>query len=157
MELNKVYFCDKCMYTTMLKDSSNCPNCDIPMEEIGFVEDSNITTAGEDSKIGTKSVGGSTKPGLCACGEPRASKGLDEHGRRRYRTQCYKCVYKARLHVKATKCKICGISPENTSDLHLDHIDGNRSNNSVNNIQTLCVECHKYKTNKQQDWKKKNV
>jgi 5-methylcytosine-specific restriction endonuclease McrA len=148
MELNKVYFCDKCMYTTMLKDNANCPNCNTPMEEIGFIE---------DGKKGTKGIGGSTKPGLCACGEPRASKGLDEQGRRRYRTQCYKCLYQARLHVKATKCRICGITPKKKSDLHLDHIDGNRSNNSVNNIQTLCVQCHKYKTNKQQDWKKKNV
>jgi hypothetical protein len=147
LEVNKVYFCDKCMQTLIVKGIPICPNCKGPMEEIGFVED----------KVGTKGIGGSTKPGNCGCGNPRASKGLDELGRRRYRTQCYQCVYKARLLVKATRCKICGISPENKSDLHIDHIDGNRSNNSTNNIQTLCVECHKYKTNKQQDWKKKNV
>lgn len=151
MEINKVYFCDKCMYTTMLKEGSNCPNCNIPLEEIGFVEDEDTVSKR------VKNIGGSVQPGLCACGQPRASKGRDSLGRRRYRTQCYKCVYQARLHVKATKCRICGITPENRSDLHLDHIDGNRANNTPNNIQTLCVECHKYKTNKQQDWRKKNA
>lgn len=147
-EINKVYFCEDCMQTMIVKDSPICPNCKGPMEEIGFVE---------DKQLGTKGIGGSTKPGNCACGNPRASKGLDEFGRRRYRTQCYQCVYKARLVKKAETCRICGIKPENKSDLHLDHIDGNRSNNESTNLQTLCVDCHKYKTNKQKDWRKKNV
>lgn len=145
MELNKVLWCKQCGYITMIPESADCPNCNTTMEEIGFVED----------KVGTKGVGGSVKQGTCACGNPRASKGLDEHGRRRYRTQCYKCLYQARLVTKDTACKICGIAPEKSSDLHLDHIDGNRSNNSSKNLQTLCVDCHKYKTNKQKDWKKK--
>lgn len=145
MELNKFLWCNECGEITMLSENNKCPSCDNEMIDIGFVEGNT-----------KKSVGGSVKPGLCSCGEPRASKGLDEYGRRRYRTQCYQCVYKARLVAKAERCNICGIKPDNESELHKDHIDGNRSNNSTTNIQTLCVECHKYKTNKQQDWKKKN-
>ena len=147
MELNKVLWCEQCGYTTLIPERANCPNCNIPMEEIGFVED--------EVKTSTKDIGGSVKEGACRCGNPRASKGIDAQGRRRYRTQCYKCLYQARKIPKADNCKICGISPEKKSDLHLDHIDGNRSNNSNKNLQTLCVDCHKYKTNKQKDWKKK--
>ena len=144
MEINKVLWCNDCGLAVLESKDGNCSNCGKPMTDIGFVED----------KAGYKGIGGSVKQGSCACGRPRASKGIDEHGRTRYRTQCYKCLYAARKIVKATKCKICGIKPENKGDLHKDHIDG--SNNSINNIQTLCAECHKYKTKRQQDWKKKN-
>jgi len=30
--------------------------------------------------------------------------------------------------------------------MDLDHIDGNHYNNDSNNIQTLCKNCHAYKT-----------
>lgn len=145
MDLSKVLWCDNCSEITIVTEDGNCPKCNAPMKDIGFVED----------KVGTKGIGGSVKPGLCACGDPRASKGLDEKGRRRYRTQCYKCLYKSKAVQKDTKCKICQVEPEDKKQLHLDHIDGDRSNNSLKNLQTLCVECHKYKTKKQQDWKKK--
>jgi len=36
--------------------------------------------------------------------------------------------------------------------LHVDHIDGNHTNNSSNNLQTLCACCHGYKTWKNQDY-----
>lgn len=144
MDLSKVLWCSSCSKVQIVSEDKTCTECGNPMEDIGFVED----------KV-TKSVGGSVKPGNCGCGNPRASKGLDEKGRRRYRTQCYKCLYKARGYVKDTKCKICGIAPEDKKDLHADHIDGDRSNNLTKNLQTLCVDCHKYKTAKQQDWKRK--
>jgi 5-methylcytosine-specific restriction endonuclease McrA len=40
--------------------------------------------------------------------------------------------------------------------LDVDHIDGNRSNNELSNIQTLCANCHRLKTKQNQDWKKKH-
>lgn len=155
MDTSKVLWCGNCGRVELSEEITNCPNCGKEMSEIGFVEDE-LTVFKRDTP-GTPGLGGSVKPGYCQCGLPRASKGIDEHGRRRYRTQCYKCLYQSRLLVKSNKCKICGIEPENRSDLHLDHIDGNRSNNTSRNIQTLCVECHKYKTKKQQDWKKKDA
>ena len=30
--------------------------------------------------------------------------------------------------------------------LHIDHIDGNRVNNTENNLQILCPNCHSIKT-----------
>lgn len=40
--------------------------------------------------------------------------------------------------VKKDKCELCG------SDLHLcvHHIDGNRQNNSLDNLLTVCKKCH---------------
>lgn len=155
MEIDKVFWCDKCGRVELGIANMQCPNCNSEMAEIGFVEDE--LTIFKRDEPGKASVGGSVKPGFCKCGLPRASKGIDQHGRRRYRTQCYKCLYKARSLIKSDKCAICRVIPEKTSDLHIDHIDGDRSNNTSRNIQTLCVECHKYKTKKQEDWKKKDA
>jgi len=30
--------------------------------------------------------------------------------------------------------------------LEVDHIDGNKENNEISNLQTLCANCHRYKT-----------
>lgn len=142
---DKVYFCDNCMYTQLLKEESACPNCGTAMEEIGFIDSKKPNT-----------LGGSTKPGLCKCGEPRAKKGVDGYGRTRYRTQCYKCMHQQRLIQKKDSCEKCGIKPEDKKQLHKDHIDGDRSNNNASNIQTLCVECHKEKTRINGEWKPRN-
>jgi len=37
--------------------------------------------------------------------------------------------------------------------LEVDHVDGNPSNNSDENIQTLCANCHRYKTFMHKDHK----
>lgn len=141
---SKVYFCDNCMYTVLLKEETVCPNCGNAMEEIGFITKKQA------------GVGGSTKPGLCKCGEPRSKKGIDEQGRTRYRTQCNKCIYKQRQLPKKDACEKCGLKPASKKDLHKDHIDGDRSNNDMSNIQTLCAECHKEKTKVNEDWRRKN-
>jgi 5-methylcytosine-specific restriction endonuclease McrA len=36
---------------------------------------------------------------------------------------------------------------------HFDHIDGNRSNNSLSNCQALCPNCHELKTRRDQKGK----
>ena len=36
--------------------------------------------------------------------------------------------------------------------LELDHIDGDRCNNVPDNIQTLCKNCHSYKSHKNRDF-----
>lgn len=44
------------------------------------------------------------------------------------------------------KCRRCGFTPEDGCQLTIDHIDKNKKNNSVENLQTLCANCHNYKS-----------
>ena len=50
-----------------------------------------------------------------------------------------------RQHKKGT-CELCGFIPVHSHQLDVDHIDGNRDNNNVENLQTLCANCHRLKT-----------
>lgn len=43
------------------------------------------------------------------------------------------------------KCIRCGYK-EHIKLLDVDHIDGNRNNNNISNLQLLCVMCHAMKT-----------
>lgn len=43
-------------------------------------------------------------------------------------------------------CEKCGFIPQHKCQLDVDHIDGNHNNNSENNLQTLCANCHRLKT-----------
>lgn len=49
---------------------------------------------------------------------------------------------------KKTYCenKDCGFVAIHPSQLDVDHIDGNRSNNALDNLQTLCAGRHRLKT-----------
>jgi hypothetical protein len=47
--------------------------------------------------------------------------------------------------VKATKAKVCELCGKTEGRLEMDHIDGDRSNNEPENLQLLCVSCHKKK------------
>ena len=46
--------------------------------------------------------------------------------------------------VKEEKCESCGIENWNgqKAPLQLHHVDGNRYNNVLNNLQILCANCH---------------
>lgn len=46
--------------------------------------------------------------------------------------------------VKEHKCESCGIEEwmNNPISLELDHIDGNRTNHSLDNLRILCPNCH---------------
>lgn len=46
--------------------------------------------------------------------------------------------------IKQNKCEICGIVNWNNKDIvcELDHIDGNSSNHSLDNLRILCPNCH---------------
>lgn len=41
--------------------------------------------------------------------------------------------------------------------LQVDHIDGDHSNNNIHNLQTLCANCHSYKTYVNSDWMDKRA
>ncbi len=46
--------------------------------------------------------------------------------------------------VKENKCEVCGITSWNEMELvmHLDHLDGNPHNHSINNLRLICPNCH---------------
>lgn len=52
-------------------------------------------------------------------------------------------------------CEICGFIAIHSCQLDIDHIDGNHKNNSENNLQTICANCHRLKTAQQLNWKNK--
>ena len=47
---------------------------------------------------------------------------------------------------KKNRCEKCGFIPEHKVQLDVDHIDGNKYNNDISNLQTLCANCHRLKT-----------
>ena len=49
------------------------------------------------------------------------------------------------LRRQANRCNMC---KEKLDVINFDHIDGNRSNNSITNCQALCPNCHAKKTRK---------
>ena len=93
---------------------------------------------------------------LCGCGNLVANKGRDKNGNPIYRSSCQKC-HKEGRRAKGNKCTRCHFIPEDLIQLDIDHIDGNRQNNSPDNLQTLCANCHRLKTKLNQDWNKSEV
>lgn len=47
--------------------------------------------------------------------------------------------------------------PFDKKELDVDHIDGDRANNELNNLQTLCKPCHKIKTKENRDYKSEKM
>lgn len=47
--------------------------------------------------------------------------------------------------LKSNTCACCGFVGD-LVQMDLDHIDGNRANHALENIQTLCANCHRLKS-----------
>lgn len=47
-----------------------------------------------------------------------------------------------RIHVKNT-CERCGFCAEDQCQMDIHHKDGNHDNNILNNLATLCANCHR--------------
>ena len=87
---------------------------------------------------------------LCRlCGRnPVKKKTGKRGGPGKFKTICGTCDNNKRgyrVHRKET-CERCGFVPEHQCQLHVDHIDGNHDNDAVENLQTLCANCHALKT-----------
>lgn len=55
------------------------------------------------------------------------------------------------IHRKGV-CELCGFVPVRICQLDVDHIDGNHNNNEIDNLKTLCANCHRLKTYLNRDW-----
>ena len=71
--------------------------------------------------------------------------------KRSYKESTARTQHPHRLYKKEA-CEECGFFAKNPAQLHVDHIDGNKKNNDPSNFQTLCANCHAYKTAMNQDW-----
>lgn len=101
------------------------------------------------------------------CCNPVKYNGYNVDGTRRYHKMCsqhcknkYKDSWKPEVwpqktygeYLKLPYCEYCGFTAEHTCQLDVDHKDGNHQNNSLDNLQTLCANCHRLKTWKHKDW-----
>lgn len=69
----------------------------------------------------------------------RTPEFLRKHNSREFRMDGY------RKH-KKDSCEKCGFKAQHRVQLDVDHIDGNHANNTQENLQTLCANCHRLKT-----------
>jgi hypothetical protein len=91
-----------------------------------------------------------TRFGICAvCGPTRLKK--KQRGYWSCRTKSNTNRVKL-LKYKKPHCEACGFVAIHRSQLDIDHIDGDHNNNSLNNLQTLCANCHRLKTQTNKDW-----
>ena len=89
------------------------------------------------------------KRGTSKLGFPTYRKYCNTHEKSHYK-------YKYRL-AKEAKCCSCGFVPVHPCQLDVDHVDGNKHNNDIENLQTLCANCHRLKTHKNKDYHKKEA
>ena len=89
--------------------------------------------------------------GTCPCGALVRSKGRSEHGLQLWDRQCWKCKENGYRTHKKDSCEMCGFVAIHAVQLDVDHIDGNHANNDVTNLMTLCANCHRLKTQMNND------
>jgi len=99
-------------------------------------------------------------PPICivaGCGRAQSYEKTYLDGSKKYRNYCTK-HHKNRRNLKGVKEDYCenrdghlGFGPctstiVDSCQLHVDHVDGNRYNGSVQNLRTYCANCHTLKT-----------
>jgi hypothetical protein len=65
-----------------------------------------------------------------------------KRGLRRHRYRQHKKIF----------CEMCNFIPIHPCQLDVDHKDGNRANDDPANLQTLCANCHRLKTQRNKDY-----
>lgn len=93
--------------------------------------------------------------GICAvCGPTRLK--LKQRGYWCCRTKSNVNRVKLSKH-KKNYCELCGFVADHRAQLDIDHIDGDHLNNDMINLQTLCANCHRLKTQQNKDWESKKA
>jgi len=93
--------------------------------------------------------------GICAvCGPTRLK--LKQRGYWCCRTKSNVNRVKLAKH-KKDYCELCGFVADHRAQLDIDHIDGDHQNNDMTNLQTLCANCHRLKTQQNKDWESKKA
>jgi 5-methylcytosine-specific restriction endonuclease McrA len=88
---------------------------------------------------------------MCECGKPVRSKGRTVSGIRIWDRKCSVCRWGTYTRFKKDYCEACGFKAVHRVQLDVDHIDGNHMNNDIDNLQTLCANCHRLKTQTNSD------
>ena len=89
---------------------------------------------------------------LCHCGNYVQSKGV-VNGKTRYSNVCTTCKKNRKKPVKKKRyCEACGFIALHPCQIDLDHIDGNKANETAENLWSLCSNCHRLKTFLCNDW-----
>ena len=78
------------------------------------------------------------------------------NGRTYWSKRCQTCIrararYQSRKgksyqDYKKDRCALCGFVALHKCQLDVDHIDGDGTNHDPSNLQTLCANCHRLKT-----------
>lgn len=89
--------------------------------------------------------------GLCDCGKPVRSKGRTITGLQMWDKRCWMCRCGGYRKHKKLYCESCGFVALHPVQLDVDHVDGDRHNHDVENLQTLCANCHRLKTHINED------
>lgn len=97
----------------------------------------------------TTQLHGHCKSGLRFCSKSCKAKAQRVEGLLPIMPKHFKggrCTYRSRaIREYGAVCKKCSYSEKETM-LDVDHIDSNRQNNKLENLQVLCVWCHALKT-----------
>jgi hypothetical protein len=91
------------------------------------------------------------RPICKTCNSNFATRG----GAGKWQKECSSCKKKPWAKYKKAVCECCSFVPVNACQLDVDHIDGDKENNSIDNFQTLCANCHRLKTHLSQDYSNK--
>ena len=109
-----------------------------------MAEQHSLTNVNEDTLVGDCSVCGTSV---------RVRKSYAKKPNQKQHYRCYRKYLVTKTSIerpwdfhRKDYCERCGFLPENSCQLTVDHIDGNRYNNQISNYQTLCHNCHALKT-----------
>jgi hypothetical protein len=91
---------------------------------------------------------------LCKICEERpvGKKWKNSLGAQIYMSVYNRCYNRPYVIYKKDCCEQCWFVPLHKCQLDVDHTDWNHHNNSINNLRTLCANCHRIKTFLEQKW-----